>query len=77
MYIFFAPEWTMQAGIVEPISRQDVGRIVVPMAVENLEDLIMVEHKSMAGEEVRRIDVSALVDTGAKYVSLPSSFVSE
>lgn len=63
------------AEIVEPVWGRDVGRITVDMNVENLEDRMLAERGSLGLDEVRRLDVEALVDTGAKYVGLPADSI--
>ena len=63
----------MQATIVEPIRGRDVGRILVQMKVENYGDLEMLHRGALPAEQVRSLELTALVDTGAKYVSLPPS----
>jgi predicted aspartyl protease len=67
----------MQATIVEPKWRRDVGRIVVPMRVENLGDLELVVRGNLTADQVRSLEVEALVDTGAKYVGLPASLIKQ
>jgi predicted aspartyl protease len=49
-----------------------VGRILVQAKLENLEDLVMVTRGALASDQVRSSDLALLVDTGAKYVSLPA-----
>lgn len=55
-----------------------VGRVVVPVKIENLSDLYDAEKGSLAKENVRRIEVAdALVDTGANSLGLPSRMVDQ
>src|SRR5262245_16904796 len=61
----------MQAEVVEPIWRREVGRIVVEARLENLDDLAMVARGAAGVGAARSIELTLLVDTGAKYVSLP------
>lgn len=67
----------MQATIVEPKWRRHVGRIVVPMRVENLGDLELVVRGNLTADQVRSLEVEALVDTGAKYVGRPASLIKQ
>jgi predicted aspartyl protease len=55
-----------------------MGKVVVPVLIENLEDL----YRSNAGElpvdEIRRVEVQdALVDMGAVVLSVPKRLISE
>jgi predicted aspartyl protease len=59
--------------IVEPKPGLDVGRILVDMHVQNASDLEMVALGHLPVYQVRSLDVQALVDTGATYVSLTTS----
>jgi predicted aspartyl protease len=59
--------------IVEPKPGLDVGRIVVDMHVENCSDLERVALGLLPASQVRSLDVKALVDTGARMISLPTS----
>jgi clan AA aspartic protease len=55
-----------------------VGKVLVPVRVENVHDLHEVKLGIRAPEAVRRIDVqSALVDIGASTFSLPKSLVAQ
>src|SRR5207249_4118558 len=63
----------MSAEIIEPKWGRDVGRVVVDMRVENADDLSMVALGHLQANQVRAIDVSALVDTGATYIGLTTS----
>jgi predicted aspartyl protease len=59
--------------IIEPMPGLDVGRMVVDMHVENADDLSQVALGQLPANKVRTLDVTALVDTGATYVSMPTS----
>src|SRR5262245_41109509 len=53
-----------------------MGKVPVTAKIENLEDLWEVEKGIRKPEDVRRIEVEdALVDTGARMLSLPRKFV--
>jgi predicted aspartyl protease len=63
----------MSDDIIEPKPGVDVGRIAVDMHVENATDLELVALGHLQPNQVRSIDVNALVDTGATYVGLTTS----
>lgn len=63
----------MQVQVIEPKRGRDVGRILVRMRLENVDDLALVRRGMLKAGEVRTLDVEALVDTGATYVCLPQS----
>ncbi|HEV3081633.1 MAG TPA: aspartyl protease family protein [Gemmataceae bacterium] len=52
-----------------------MGRVVVKAKIENLTDLLKVSEGSLRSEEVRSIECDAVVDTGAKLLSLPKRFI--
>ena len=53
-----------------------MGRVLVPAIIENQYDLFEVSQGRRRPEEVRRLEVpDALVDTGAKMLSLPKRFI--
>jgi predicted aspartyl protease len=55
-----------------------MGKVLVPVRIENVYDLHEVSMGSRAADAVRRIDVpEALVDTGASTLSLPKRFVAQ
>ena len=55
-----------------------MGRVVVEVTIENLEDLWAVRRGSLPAEQVRRVVVSdALVDTGTTLLSLPTRVIRE
>ena len=55
-----------------------MGRVIVEVLFENLEDLWAVRRGALADENVRRVVVKdALVDTGATLLSLPTSVIRE
>jgi clan AA aspartic protease len=63
----------MNPIVVEPRVGLDVGRIVVDVHVENADDLSQVALGQLRADQVRSIDVRALVDTGATMLCLPTS----
>ena len=55
-----------------------MGRVVVEVMIENLEDLWAVRRGTLPAEQVRRVVVSdALADTGATLLSLPTKVIRE
>lgn len=64
----------VQRGI-EPKHGAFVGRVVVPVYVENAEDRSRVERGEIGETEVRRLTVDALVDTGASFFCLSEPLV--
>jgi predicted aspartyl protease len=53
-----------------------MGRVLVTVRVENLEDLYKVGQGAIQSDEVRRVEVSdALVDTGATMLSMPGRLI--
>ena len=67
----------MSATIVEPKPGVDVGRVVVTVAVENVEDRKRAERGEIGDDQVRRISVEALVDSGATFFCLPDSTIEQ
>jgi predicted aspartyl protease len=63
----------MEPTIIEPKPGLDVGHIIVEMRVENAGDLSLVALGMLPASQVRTLDVRALVDTGTKYIGLPTS----
>lgn len=55
-----------------------MGRVVVPMLIENVVDLYNAQHGLISPDQVRRVEVAeALVDTGATQTSLPQSLIEQ
>jgi predicted aspartyl protease len=61
--------------IVEPKPGVDKGRVVVAVNVENAEDRKRANRGDIPAEQVRRLSVDALVDSGATFLCLPESLV--
>lgn len=54
----------------------EMGRVLTPITVENLEDLWAVRRGDLPADKVRSATVpDALVDTGASLLALPSSLI--
>ena len=55
-----------------------MGRVVVQVMIENLQDLWDVERGLLTDDKVRRVTVpDALVDTGASVLSLPTRLIKQ
>lgn len=55
-----------------------MGRVTTPITVENLKDLLDVKDGKLAPDQVRKVNVeSALVDTGASMLSLPTALIKQ
>ena len=67
----------MSGTIVEPKPGCDVGRVVVTVAVENVEDRKRADRGEIGNDRVRRISVEALVDSGATFFCLPESVIEQ
>jgi len=65
----------MVASIIEPKPGVDMGRVVVPITVENVEDRERADRGEISVDAVRRIVVDALVDTGATFLSMPETMI--
>lgn len=68
-------EFPMSAQIVEPKRSANVGRVVVDVVVENFEDRSRAARGEISPDQVRRVQVQALVDTGVTFFCLPKSLV--
>lgn len=55
-----------------------MGRVITPIVVENLKDLLEVREGKLSANQVRRAEVAeALVDTGAWSLALPTSLIKQ
>lgn len=61
--------------IVEPRPGLEIGRVVVTITVENIEDRDRAERGEIPLDQVRCITTEALVDSGATFLSMPESMV--
>ena len=56
----------------------EMGRVVTPIVVENLEDLWSARKGQIPASEVRTVTIEdALVDTGATFLSLPTRIIQQ
>jgi predicted aspartyl protease len=63
-------------GGVQSMETEVMGRVLTEATIENLGDLYTVERGLMTPDKVRRIVVSdALVDSGARLLSLPARMI--
>jgi predicted aspartyl protease len=64
------------AMISEALEKRDMGRITTEITVENLKDLWDAREERIAASAVRSAVIpNALVDTGATFLSLPTSLI--
>jgi clan AA aspartic protease len=55
----------------------NMGRVVVDVLVENVEDLRRAGRGEISPEQVRRVTVQALVDSGATFFCMPESLIQQ
>jgi predicted aspartyl protease len=67
----------MVRQVVEPKPGIDMGRIVVDVTVENVEDLRRAQRGEMSLADVGRITVPALVDSGATFFCMPEPLIQQ
>ena len=66
-----------RAGVAA-LEKYEMGRVVVPIVVENFGDLWNAENELIPADAVRRVEISnALVDTGSTTLALPVSIISK
>ena len=56
---------------------QIMGRVTVAAMIENLSDLENAWSGALAPDKVRRIEIDALVDTGATMLSMPKRIIEQ
>ena len=49
-----------------------MGRVTVEVELSNAEDLVLAKNGNLAPEQVRRVRMAGVVDTGANYLVLPA-----
>jgi predicted aspartyl protease len=60
------------------MEKVDMGRVVVPVVIENVHDSIDANAGLIAPAQVRRIEVSdALIDAGARMLCLPKHLIDQ
>lgn len=70
----------MSSVAAEPNTSEEsvVGRVLTPVLIENLGDLLLAERGYLAPDQVRRVALpDAQADTGSTYLSLPSSMIKQ
>jgi len=67
----------MAETFVEPKRGASVGRIVVDVVVENYEDRLRAGRGEIPEAHIRRVTVSALVDSGATFFCMARSAVEQ
>lgn len=65
----------MASTVMAPRRGMEMGRVVVPITVENVEDRERAERGELPPDQVRRVTTDALVDTGATFLSMPESMI--
>ncbi len=65
----------MVRQIVEPRRGINMGRLVVDVIVENVEDVRRAQRGEIRPDQVRRQAIQALVDTGATFLCLPEPLI--
>ncbi|MBI5765296.1 MAG: retroviral-like aspartic protease [Planctomycetes bacterium] len=65
----------MAATIIEPKPGVDMGRVVVSITVENVDDRERADRGELPPEQVRKITTDALVDSGATMLCMPESMI--
>lgn len=54
-----------------------MGRVTVALTVENVDDVRRAARGELAAENVRRVEVEALVDSGATFLCMPEALVQQ
>lgn len=54
-----------------------MGRIVAKIKVENLADVLLVERGELSPQEIRHMEMEALVDTGVTLLCLPAKAIED
>lgn len=65
----------MNATVIEPKPGVDMGRVVVSISVENVEDRERSDRGELPADQVRRMTIEALVDSGASLLCMPESLI--
>jgi predicted aspartyl protease len=52
---------------------KNVGRIIIEVELTNAEDLVLVKNGARAPDQVRRLRLPGVVDTGANHLVLPTA----
>jgi clan AA aspartic protease len=54
-----------------------MGRTTEKVIVNNYDDIVLAEHSIIKKNEIRSIEIDAIVDTGATYLCLPPKVIKE
>ena len=54
-----------------------MGRIVAKIKVENLADVLLVERGELSPQQIRHMEMEALVDTGVTLLCLPAKVIAD
>ena len=67
----------MSTSVVEPKRGTDVGRVVVEVTIENYGDIERADRGEISPDQIRRVKVDALVDSGATFMCLPKPLIEQ
>jgi predicted aspartyl protease len=67
----------MSPAILEPKPGVNMGRVLVPITVQNTDDLDRLRRGEITAESVRTIRTEALVDTDATFLCLPVALIQQ
>ena len=65
----------MNAPTTNTLPSADMGKTIERVKVQNSEDLSLVTRGELKAEDVRTVEVDAIVDTGAAYLCLPPNLI--
>src|SRR5712691_6824794 len=69
---------SIDSGMEAAMESATMGRVAVTSKIENLRDLYDASCGRMGDEQVRRVEIAtALVDTGATFLSLPLPLIEQ
>lgn len=67
----------MSSTVIEPKRGADVGRVVTEVLVENYGDTERAAHGEISEDQIRRLRVESLVDSGATFFCMPRSLIEQ
>ena len=65
----------MNAATTNTLPSTVMGRTIERVKVQNIEDLTRVSRGELSEEDVRTVEVDAIVDTGAAFLCLPPDLI--
>lgn len=66
-----------ESSIVEPKRGQDMGRVLVEVLVQNVDDARRAERGELPADQIRSIKIPALVDSGATFFCMPQALIDQ